>query len=124
MPPINRYECDRCDFRLPGGWGGYMYVTDEAGARIVCPHPAEHVTVTKVLGEGAPGKLIRERTGFSSHCVCLDCLHQFDLDLERDERGCPQCGSAVVKSLREMIGKPCPKCKRGTVREIRTGIIS
>lgn len=37
-----------------------------------------------VLGRNATPDLIKERTGFNSHCVCLDCLHQFDADL-RDE---------------------------------------
>lgn len=56
------------------------------------------------------------RTGFNSYCVCCACLSQFDLDLKRDERRCPQCASVDVKSVRELTDRPCPKCKIGTVR--------
>jgi len=101
-----------------------MYVTDDNGRRIVCPHPGEMRTVSEVLGKDAPREIIEARTGFNSHCVCLDCLSQFELDMSRDERRCPGCNSSNVKTEREMVGKLCPKCKKGTITEIDTGMIS
>lgn len=50
MPPINEYKCNKCGFSLPMGWGGYIYVQDDNGKRIVCPHPGEGQTVAEVLG--------------------------------------------------------------------------
>jgi DNA-directed RNA polymerase subunit RPC12/RpoP len=41
MPTISDYKCDKCGFSLTSGWGGYMYVMDQTGKRIVCPHPVE-----------------------------------------------------------------------------------
>lgn len=171
MPPINDYACLKCWFTLPRGWGGHMYVEDDEGRRIACGHPGEYHTVEQVLGKNASRKLVKERTGFNSYCVCLDCLYQFEADLrdeianpwrsdydapdedtfliglskllavnekcvpsevwkeiskewKKDERKCPQCGSSNVKTVFELIGNPCPKCKEGTIEEIETGIIS
>ena len=39
MPPIDDYKCNKCGLSLPSGWGGYIYVIDGSGKRIVCPHP-------------------------------------------------------------------------------------
>ena len=61
MPPINDFKCDKCGFQLPSGWGGYMYVTDQTGKRIVCPHPCEFATVSQVLGANAPRELTSTR---------------------------------------------------------------
>lgn len=116
-----------------------MYVEDDEGNRIVCPHPVEYHTVTEVLGENPSEELVRERTGFNSYCICLDCLHKFMADLgdersvwrhyygterEKDKRECPQCSSSKVRTVFELIGEKCPKCKTGTIEEIDTGIIS
>jgi len=99
-------------------------VIDDAGERIICPHPGERVTVALVLGENASQELIEARTGFHSHCVCADCLHQFQLDVKRDERRCQHCNSRNIQTVRETVGKACPKCKEGTVEEIETGIMT
>ncbi|RYG59607.1 hypothetical protein EON80_25540 [bacterium] len=61
-------------------------------------------------------RLMRERTGFSSYCVCRQCLHEFDIDLRRDELLCPRCSSGSVSSLRELIGKSCPQCVLGKIK--------
>ena len=128
MPPINKYECNKCGYSFPTGWGGHMYVLDENYERIVCMHPVEHFTVAQVLGDGASKELIKSKTGYNSYCVCLDCLDLFVLDLgddekaeswryyykmtiQRDERICPNCESRHVKTVLEMIGETCPKCK-------------
>jgi Zn finger protein HypA/HybF involved in hydrogenase expression len=46
------------------------------------------------------------------------------MDLEKDERKCYGCSSPNVKSIKELRGSICPKCKSGTIREIDTGILS
>ena len=124
MPLINIFRCDKCKFSLPSGWGGYMYVTNQADERIVCPHPSEYYTVIAVLGEEAPQELIEQRTGFNSYCLCLNCLANFEMDLERDARVCQKCQSNLIASVREMVGRICPKCKKGTIQEIETGLVS
>lgn len=134
-----------------------MYVIDRNGARIPCPHPAENSTIRKVLGDGAPGEVIRERIGFNSFCMCLNCLFQCDLDLDLsderaasgqfwltimdeaevdageyqdwpkrlpDERRCPLCSSPDVKTVKELVGEPCPKCKKGAMEKVWTGWIT
>jgi len=124
MPEINHYRCNQCELSLPSGWGGCMYVEDDDGRRIICPHPGERSTVAEALGKDAPRELVEARTGFNSHCVCLDCLGQFKLDIKKDDRRCPHCNSRKVKTVRELVGEPCPKCKEGVIEEIWTGWIS
>lgn len=60
----------------------------------------------------------RLRTGFNSHCICLNCLNQFDLDLKKDERQCPKCNPNEVYSELEMVGRECPKCHNGLSKRI------
>jgi DNA-directed RNA polymerase subunit RPC12/RpoP len=136
MPIINEYKCNKCDLRFRNGWGGYMYVEDDNKKRIVCPHPAEYNEVRRVLGPDASQELIASRTGFNSDCYCLDCKNTFfsdigdeqgniwrkfyDAERPKDERKCPDCGSVNIKTLAEMIGAPCPKCKTGTIIEKST----
>jgi len=140
MPGIYEFKCDKCDFEMPEGWGRYMYVLDKEGKKIICPHPSEYETALEVLnieGFGAWNclfefpimreenmKLFKERTGVSFYCVCLKCLNQFDIDIERDKKICPKCKSNKIKTEEEMIGQKCPKCKIGVVREIDTGLIT
>jgi hypothetical protein len=124
MPEIYAYRCNICNFYFPCGWGGYMYVTDEKGKRIACYHPGELSTAYQVLGMDVSDEIFKARTGFNSYCVCLDCLKQFELDIRRDERRCSVCDSLNVKTAHEMIGETCPRCGKGTVMEIDTGLIS
>ena len=97
------------------------------------------------MGERPSLEVVRERTGFNSDSVCLDCLHQFEADLgeigyspyedylakhkprskqEKDNRECPKCKSRNVKTELEMVGESCPRCKKGVIEEIPTGAIS
>lgn len=149
MPAIDEYKCGKCGLTLPDGWGMYLYVEDGKGNRIVCPHPAEVMTVEQVLGKGISLDVVRERTGFNSCCICLDCLYQFEADLgesycspydrdipsyiasykprlrqEKDKRECPKCKSKSVKTALELVGEACPKCKEGIIEETWTGSIS
>jgi len=117
MPPINRYACNECNLELPSGWGGYTYAVDNLGRRVVCPHPGEFQTVYEVTGLNYTEAREAGRVGFAQHCVCLDCLKQFDLDLERDAAVCPECSSPQVRSLRDLIGQKCPRCKVGLIEE-------
>ena len=146
MPPICKYKCSKCKFKLPEGWGYSFYVENDKGERVPCGHPQEASDVREVLGERASLlEVVRDRTGFNSDCVCLDCLRQFEADLgeiglspyedeldkhkprlkqEKDKRECPKCKSRNVKTALELVGEPCPKCKEGEIEEMWTGEIS
>jgi len=124
MPPIRDYHCDTCDFSLPSGWGGYVYVVDDEGERVTCRHPGEQFTIDRVLGEDTDEATREERTGFNSHCVCRDCLAQFELDVERDPVRCPDCDSGTVETANGIVGGQCPRCETGTVVETFTGAVA
>jgi len=116
MPPIYRFKCNNCGFRLPSGWGSYMYLEDANGIRHICPHPNERRTLERLLSKMRPQELKRSRSGFNSSCLCLDCLHQFDIDLERDKKRCPICCSDNIRTELDLVGKQCPKCKEGSIQ--------
>lgn len=126
MPQIDDYKCNKCDFLLSRGWGFYVYVTDDKGVRIPCFHPGEDQDIKRVLGKDYSGKAVKERVGKNSLCICLDCLEKdFGLDLEKgDNRICPNCGRMNVKTVDEMEGVQCPKCKKGKIVILDTGVIS
>ncbi len=140
MPLVNKYKCNKCGFSFPSGCGTYLYVENVAGARVSCPHPGEGEIIRLVLGQDVSIDEIRNKTGFFSHCICLDCLYQFDADLgedgyspygcnienrikkEKDKRKCPKCNSKRVKTVLELVRKSCPKCKEGIIEVISWGI--
>ena len=136
MSHTNVYRCTRCNLTFPNGQGGRMYVLDGRGTRVICPHPGEEAEVARVLG--VKEKALRcpcepnttkkakhhhqevfylalTRTGFLSDCICHDCLAQFGLDLQRDEKRCPMCSLSEVTTLHDLLGEPCPRCKEGTI---------
>ena len=126
MPPINTYNCTKCDLAFHKGFGGYTYVLDDQGKKVVAGHPVEHSIVSEVLGREVSWDKLHEeeRVGFNSDCICKDCLEQFEMDVKKEERKCPKCKSGNVATAQELVGQPCPKCKEGTFESQYTGMIS
>ena len=116
-----KYRCTHCELSFPWGWGSYMYVKNSRGEKVVCPHPAEMGAVYEALGKDAPDELIREMTGHNSYCLCLSCLSQFEMDVDKEPRSCPSCHSNQVRAVLELVDGVCPKCKAGTIVEEDTG---
>jgi len=150
MPQINKYKCNQCGLNFPEGWGGFLFAENDKGKRIHCPHPCEEDMIKAILGKNSlirliKGKTIQKRVGYASDCLCLDCLNQFTADLAdekgeltwryfykksvgmeggKDKRECPKCKSDKIRTLSELLNKPCPKCQKGTITEIDTGVVS
>jgi hypothetical protein len=127
-----------------------LRASGKRSARIRCPHPGETERAERILGVSSEHPLFKQRTGFNSYAICLDCLHQFEADFRdekvnewrlwygypsfkeafrgrpqmKDERKCPRCGSTNVKTVFELIGERCPRCKVGVIGEIETGIVA
>jgi len=117
-------KCNECGLHLDCGTGSIMYATNAEGERIICPHPGEIYTVRSVIGDNASEDEYRERTGHLQKWLCLSCLQTSSLDFERDPHICSHCGSASGESVKELIDKPCPGCKVGTIELFDTGIIT
>jgi len=141
VPSISEFKCNKCNFALNEGSGGYCYVINDNGKRMPCRHPMEFYDLENVLGSIYTIEELNERTGYISECICLDCLCQFRADVgeitwnifamkvkhsgiplkQRDGRKCPRCGSKNVKAETEMVDEPCPKCKVGVIEETVIG---
>ena len=121
MPVIYNYHCTNCNLSFPWGWGSYMYVKNSCGEKIVCPHPAEMCVVYEVLGEDASDELVREMTVHNSYCICLSCLSQFEMDVDKETRNCPICDSSQIRTVLELENDVCPKCNIGAIIQKDTG---
>lgn len=115
MPLIERFGCNQCDFQFPIGWGSYVYAIDANGARIVCSHPGEARIVQEITRMSYADARLAGRASTACFAVCLRCLHQFDIDLEKNSRRCPACESPEIRTAAEAVGRPCPACKAGTI---------
>lgn len=126
MPGISEFYCTNpdCDFAMPSGWGYYMYAIADDGNRIHCPHPDEMGRAREVIGRDASQAEIGRRTGFATHCLCIDCEAQIDLDLDRDDSLCPECGSYAIKTIHQLVDDWCPVCEDGTFIGEDTGAIA
>jgi hypothetical protein len=109
---------------MPSGWGYYMYAIADDGERVHCLHPGEMSRAREVIGEDASQAEIDRRTGFNTYCFCVDCETRVDLDPERDEKACPECGSTAVETIDELVDEPCPICDDGTFVATDTGAIA
>lgn len=128
---MNRYQCSNCDFTLPSGSGGYLYVEDPSGARINYENNSNkslRTIISEIWGFSDYNnwkELVRIHTGFNSYCVCLDCFNIFEADISpnadgysKDKKICPLCASDNVKTELELVGKQCPSCKEGSIEKV------
>jgi DNA-directed RNA polymerase subunit RPC12/RpoP len=139
MPPLYSYHCDNCDFEISQGSGFYLYAIDKNGEEVVCPHPGEIGSLSRVLDisrEEASAWLnqqydklssetitkFEERVGQKYKYVCLDCFHENFLDRDREDLVCKECGSDNLKLAHKFKDKVCPKCNQGTVTAVHQGI--
>ena len=106
MPVIYNYYCTNCDLSFPSGWGSYTYVINSRGQKITCPHPVEIDVAYEVLGKDTSDELIREMMGQNYDCLCLSCLSQFEMDVDKETRDCPCCRSNQVSTVLELGACP------------------
>lgn len=111
------YECNECDFTFPLGGTAVMYATDDQGERHPCLHPGEDYTIFRYTGLSYAEAKASGRIGSMQHCVCMECLAQFDLDADRDPLVCPGCSSNAVEFEKNLIDNQCPSCRKGKIEQ-------
>ena len=116
MPYIYRYGCSECEFAFPMVLA-VLYAIDDQGERHVCQHPGENMAVSRFTGLSYDEAEAAGRIGYMQHCVCMECLAQFDLDTECDPIVCPRCSSSAVESAVNLLDKQCPSCRKGKIEE-------
>ncbi|MEN6616764.1 MAG: hypothetical protein ABFD12_09425 [Syntrophorhabdus sp.] len=129
---LNGYRCEVCGFTLDDSHGGYLYLGNDRGDRVPLKEHGEREIIAQMLrmeeqsadecevvtaSHEAMVDLIEERVGYMSSCLCMNCLHQFGLDLRKDPLECPRCKSDHVRTLLEMADKRCPKCQSGYLKK-------
>ena len=138
MPNLIGIKCNRCDFQKRS-FQGHNYVINDSNKRIVCAHPGESYKIAEVLKipeekiidypwlplrDSEMINLIKQRTGFNSDLICLNCLKEFSLDLQKDEIKYGKNNSLNVSEVIELDRKSCPKCSEGILQKYDTAIIS
>ena len=121
VPTIEAAQCTACGLALPTGWGGFTYAVNSAGQREACGHPMEIPEAERITGLPYSEARSRGLVGYLSHCLCWNCLAQFELDRERDPKCCPSCRSQNLKTWVECLDQVCPRCGEGIVRRLAPG---
>lgn len=116
------YICNNCELNLNDHKADRMYAVNDEGKRIMCFHPGEMRRAYAILGD-VTDEEFKTRTGVMYPYVCLDCAHEFQMDLERDLKECTNCHSKNFEMVPKMGGKQCPRCKTGIIEEFETGMI-
>ncbi len=110
MPPIFQIQCRACGFQSSDEVVVTMYVLDDRGTRVICPHPTEDDTVMEVTGlefeEAEAAGLIRYMRPY----LCLTCEAVSTLDRNHDAIQCQACGSGSLVFFGEVEGRACPRC--------------
>jgi predicted Zn-ribbon and HTH transcriptional regulator len=96
-----RFSCNACNYEIESWDDGNPYVVDAASGRkryVYHPDPERNQAV-----------------GNDSPHLCLACGHEFSVDSREPTSKCPKCRSDQICRTWRLDGKPCPKCKRGTL---------
>ncbi|MHB8109726.1 MAG: hypothetical protein ACYDHW_06810 [Syntrophorhabdaceae bacterium] len=125
-------RCEKCGLQVPCPSWGFFYVIDNEGNKLILERQLESAIIADALGineddisgcvfsperSEASVKLMQERVGYKSFCLCRTCLEQCSFDKNRDIVECPSCGSKDVMMLIQLIGTRCPNCKEGKLVE-------
>jgi len=106
---------NKCGFGLHYYY--YAYVVNDKGERVFCPPPDPMVTARKILGKEASSDYLKRRTGVNESFVCKKCLYELVLDAQKDPVVCQACRCKELLKTKDLVGKQCPKCRKGTIME-------
>jgi len=131
MAILKNIQCNKCGFKLLWGTGVAPYVKKPAGPlrkllgmggkKVFLTDPPSG-NVSKEFGYKGLSDLIEEgRMGHYAAYLCLACFKVCELDSDAEKK-CTKCKSTNIKSVFDMVKKPCPKCKEGTIEEKQIGI--
>ncbi|HME55597.1 MAG TPA: hypothetical protein VKM55_25550 [Candidatus Lokiarchaeia archaeon] len=113
------FVCNRCGVGFH--YYNYAYVVDDKGTRVFCPPPDPMPTARNVLGKGLSDDAIRRRIGINESFYCKRCLNEVVLDEKKDQMVCLACRSRDLARTSDLVGRRCPKCKKGTIEENTLG---
>ena len=99
MASCTLFVCGNCHRSLEAWSDGNPYFIDELGAKQYAYHP-DHEDLARCIGNDTPH-------------LCLTCGSEFMVDSRAPVEACTECGAAEIVETIELIGKPCPWCKKG-----------
>jgi hypothetical protein len=131
MGILRSIKCSTCGFTLLTGIGVAPYVKKPKGffrklfgldeKKVFLQDPPTD-NLSKNFHDKELSDLIKEkRVGHYAAHLCLSCLKIFDLDSSAVKK-CKHCKSTSVKSVFEMVGEKCPKCKEGFIEDKKIGV--
>ena len=99
-----------------------MYVLDEGGTRVPCPHPSEDDAVLEVTGLSIEMAERRGRIVYVRPYLCVTCGEVGELDRTRDPERCVACGSASVVAFAAVQEAGCPRCSAPSLTTEAAGV--
>lgn len=136
MPMIYRIWCGSCSFRVPAIQYGEVYVTQDDGSELLCGHPGEEAAAEEATGMSWKELRRTDRIVFRRDMLCLSCGNRDHYRQIRrgvlSPNRCTACQAERLVGVDEMPGcllsiagllvprrpnLPCPRCKRGRLRE-------
>ncbi|MEA3359194.1 MAG: hypothetical protein U9R17_07295 [Thermodesulfobacteriota bacterium] len=131
MAIIKSIRCNDCGFQLLWGSGVVPYVRLPPGTirklfgikgeKVLLKEPPVGGHNIKLAGKSIANLIEEGRIGHYATYICLECLNLFQLDSD-SVRICNKCKSDNVKSVFDLIGQKCPKCRLGIIEEKTVGI--
>jgi len=114
-------RCNNCQFAFPSdSFGGQFFIILDSGEQVILKDASITDDAKELTGIPLRELEILGRVGYLSDCVCLECTHQFSVDLDRNVKQCPQCESLRVMSARGAVGQLCPSCGNGKILQSDT----
>ena len=130
MAFLKSIKCSECKFSLL--WGSEaLYIRKEPGPirklfgmkgkKVVLKEPPVGDLSSETGGKSIPDLIEEGKIGHYAAYICMSCISVFELDSETSKL-CNKCRSSEIKSIHDMIGQKCPKCKSGVIEESIVGI--
>ena len=132
MGIIRSIKCSTCGFTLIAGSAGVApYLKKPKGffrrlfglgeKKVLLQDPPTGNLSKDFRNKELPDLIKEKRVGHYAAYLCLSCLKIFDIDSSAEKK-CKHCKSTSVKSVFEMVGEKCPKCKTGSIESKICGL--
>ena len=130
MAALTEFTCSHCTFKVEAWDDGNRYLTDSEGKRRFFYHPGDLAEMRafaekqtqSLLTEEEYTAFLKKHLGNEGAYLCMNCGRQTRRDPKRDSMLCSRCAKPKLRVTRNLEGRTCPKCGKGTFHGEITGI--